>query len=76
MDFKKILENFVPYVAAGVGIAICVGLFWLFFSLAVWGLVIGLLLWVGTTVVQSIFPSDSKPPEDSGRIIEHDDKDK
>jgi hypothetical protein len=73
MDFKKILDSLLPYVLIGVGIAIAVGLLFMFFSIAIWGIVIGGVLWIGAMVKQYFFPAPSQK-DDAGRIIEHDDK--
>ena len=73
MDIKKIIESIIPFMVAGVIIALCVGLLWLFFSIAIWGLLIGGILWIGTVTVQYLFPGESSTREE-GRVIEHDDK--
>ena len=71
MDFKKILDSFVPFIIIGVGIAIAVGLLFMFFSIAIWGVVIGGILWLATVIKQYFFPA--KPVKnDSGRVIDHD----
>jgi small neutral amino acid transporter SnatA (MarC family) len=77
MDIKKILESLVPFVVIGVAIALCIGLLFMFFSIAMWGLIIGGILWLATLAKQYLFPSKSSttptPTKDEGRIIEHDD---
>ena len=76
MDIKKILESLVPFIVIGVAIALCVGLLFMFFSLAMWGLIIGGILWLATLAKQYLFPSKSTtnntPTKNEGRIIEHD----
>ncbi|WP_370449377.1 hypothetical protein [Legionella sp. km772] len=72
MDIKKILESLVPFLVAGVAIALCIGLLFMFFSVAVWGLIIGGALWLGALAKQYFFPSTPTAKED-GRVIEHDD---
>lgn len=73
MDIKKIIESLIPFMLIGVAIALCVGLLLLFFSIAIWGLVIGGVLWLATLVKQYLFPSPSKASKEEGRIIEHKD---
>lgn len=73
MDLKKILESLIPFVVAGVAIAICIGLLFMFFSVAIWGVAIGGILWLGALAKQYFFPS---APKTDGRIIEHDDHEK
>jgi uncharacterized protein YneF (UPF0154 family) len=74
MDIKKILESLVPFLVAGIAIALCVGLLIMFFTVAIWGIVLGGILWCAMLVKQYLFPT---PPvnQEEGRIIEHD-KDK
>jgi Mn2+/Fe2+ NRAMP family transporter len=71
MDIKKILESLIPFVVIGVVIALGIGLLLMFFSVAIWGVVIGGLLWLGMLAKQFFFPSNPASKEE-GRIIEHD----
>lgn len=73
MDIKKIFESLMPFMLAGVGIALAIGLLMMFFSVAIWGLLIGGILWLGALAKQYLFPATTAPKEE-GRIIEHDDK--
>jgi hypothetical protein len=73
MDIKKILESLIPFVLIGVAIAICIALLFMFFSIAIWGLLIGGVLWLAALAKQYLFPSTPVSKED-GRIIEHDDR--
>ena len=73
MDIKKILESLVPFIVVGVAIALCIGLLFMFFSIAIWGLIIGGVLWLAALAKQYLFPSVSDKKDD-GRIIEHDDR--
>ncbi|HHT0592490.1 TPA: hypothetical protein ACTXXA_000351 [Legionella anisa] len=74
----KIFENLVPFLVAGVAIALFFGLLFMFSYVLVWGLLIGGILWLGATIKQYLFPSKSTQTEEinksQGRIIEHDDK--
>ncbi|KTD34944.1 hypothetical protein Lmor_1477 [Legionella moravica] len=70
---KQVFENFIPFIAIGVGIAIVVGLLFMFFYVAIWGVVIGGVLYLVAVAKQYFFPSESSKKEE-GRIIEHDDK--
>lgn len=77
MDIKKNLESLVPFVVIGVAIALCIGLLLMFFSIAMWGLIIGGVLWLAALAKQYFFPSKSPSvpttTKEEGRIIEHDD---
>ncbi|KTD71328.1 hypothetical protein [Legionella tucsonensis] len=74
----KIFENLVPFLVAGVAIALFFGLLFMFSYVLVWGLLIGGILWLIATIKQYLFPSTSTKTEvinkNQGRIIEHDDK--
>lgn len=70
---EKIIENIVPFIVIGVGIAIVIGLLFMFFYVAIWGIVIGAILYLIALAKQYFFPSESDKKE-QGRIIEHDDK--
>lgn len=70
---EKIFENLVPFIVIGVGIAIVIGLLFMFFYVAIWGVVIGGILYLAALAKQYFFPSESTKKE-QGRIIEHDDK--
>lgn len=74
MDIKKILESLVPFLVAGVAIALCIGLLFMFFSVAIWGLIIGGALWLAALAKQYFFPSSPNANKDEGRVIEHDDR--
>lgn len=76
--FGKIFENLVPFLIAGVAIALFFGLLFMFSYVLVWGLIIGGILWVITAIKQYLFPNNSTKTEvinkNQGRIIEHEDK--
>lgn len=71
---QEIVEQFVPYVIIGVGIALVVGLFIVLSHVFLWGLVLGAILWIGITIKNYILPSASSANK-KGRVIEHNDKD-
>jgi hypothetical protein len=73
MDIKKILDSLIPFICVGVAIAIVIGLLSMFFSIAIWGLLIGGILWLVALAKQHFFPDNTVKPEE-GRIIEHNDK--
>ncbi len=74
----KIFENIIPFIIAGMAIALFLGLLFMFSYVVIWGLIIGAVLWLIALIKQFILPSvseKSKPIKKSdGRIIEHDDK--
>jgi hypothetical protein len=70
---EKIIENLLPFVIVGVAIALFIGLLFMFFYIAVWGLIIGAVLWLAALVKQYFFPGND-PKREKGRIIEHDNK--
>lgn len=74
----KIFENIVPFIIAGIAIALFVGLLFMFSYVVIWGLIIGAILWLITLIKQFIIPNSTPKSKTSsqstGRIIEHDDK--
>lgn len=76
--FAKIFEALVPFVIAGMAIALFLGLLFMFSYVLIWGIIIGGTLWVIATIRQILF-SNTKTTTDAvkkseGRIIEHNDK--
>ncbi|MFT4060350.1 MAG: hypothetical protein QM652_12480 [Legionella sp.] len=74
----KIFETLVPFIVAGIAIALFIGLLFMFSYVVIWGLIIGGTLWLISVIKELIFPSNPKPitslKKSKGRIIEHDDK--
>jgi hypothetical protein len=75
----KIFENIVPFLIAGVAIALFLGLLFMFSYILIWGLMIGGILWLVMTIKQYLFPSSTPTKKEvidknEGRIIEHDDE--
>ncbi|MBI2786593.1 MAG: hypothetical protein HYX60_09990 [Legionella longbeachae] len=74
----KIFENLVPFIVAGIAIALFLGLLFMFSYVLIWGLIIGGILWLVSTIKEYLFPSKSTQTEinkkNQGRIFEHDDK--
>jgi len=77
-SIQQIFENLVPFIIAGIAISLFLGLLFMFSYVIVWGLIIGGILWLVSTIKEYLFPSKSGNPEaikkGKGRIIEHDDK--
>jgi hypothetical protein len=69
LKFQELFDQAIPYLIAGVGIALLVGLFILFSHLIFWGVIIGLLLWASVWLRQAFFSTKNT----KGSIIEHDD---
>jgi hypothetical protein len=74
----KLFETLVPFIIAGIAIALFVGLLFMFSYVVIWGLIIGGTLWLISVIKELVFPSATKPAtsikKNQGRIIEHDDK--
>lgn len=68
-----VLETLVPFIVIGVAIALVFGLLFMFFYVFIWGVVIGGILWLMNLAKLYFFPETSTK-NDSGRVIEHDDK--
>lgn len=70
---QKLVESFIPYIVMGVAITLFIGLLFMFSYLLLWGLLIGVILWLISHIAQYLYPDKSKTKE-NGRIIEHDSK--
>jgi len=70
---QKAFTTLVPFVVIGVVIAVFIALLCLFFYVAIWGLIIGGILWAASMLKLYFFPS-KEASKDHGRVIEHDDK--
>lgn len=73
MDIKKFFESIIPFIITGIVIALGIALLFMFFSVAIWGVVIGGFLWLGAMAKNYFFPQNaSSIKKEDGRIIEHD----
>ncbi|WED43211.1 hypothetical protein [Legionella cardiaca] len=72
--FDRLLQQLIPFLIAGIAIALVIGLFIMFSYVLIWGLVIGGVLWLIYFVKNLLFPVKKEEPA-KGRIIEHNDKD-
>ncbi|MGC1182937.1 hypothetical protein [Legionella sp.] len=74
---SKIFETLVPFIIAGIAIALFIGLLFMFSYVVIWGLMIGGVLWLLSLVKGLLFPNSKNSvitKKAPGRIIEHDDK--
>lgn len=58
----KIFETLIPFIIAGIAIALFIGLLFMFSYVVIWGLIIGGILWLISVVKELIFPSTKKHP--------------
>lgn len=69
---QKAIEGILPFLIIGIGIALFIALFFVFFYVAIWGILIGGILYLVALAKNYFFPS--KPAiKEKGRVIEHDD---
>lgn len=73
--FQETMEQLIPFILLGIGLAFAVGLLIMFFYVLVWGIIIGGIIWLVYFIKNYFFPSNAKKSK-SGRIIEHNDKNK
>lgn len=74
---SKIFETLIPFIIAGIAIALFIGLLFMFSYVVVWGLIIGGILWLISVFKELVLSYTKKSPplkKNQGRIIEHDDK--
>lgn len=74
ITIQDLVEQFVPYVILGVGIALVIGLFIMLSHVFIWGLLVGAILWAGFSIKNYLSPSNSSSRK-KGRVIEHRDHD-
>ncbi|ASQ44923.1 hypothetical protein [Legionella clemsonensis] len=72
---EHFIQQLVPFLIAGIAIALVIGLFILFSYVLVWGLIIGAILWVVFFIKRLLFSSKKIENPAKGRVIEHNDKD-
>lgn len=70
---EYLFENISTFIILGVTIAFFIFLLYLFFYVAIWGVFLGIILWLGSLVKNYLFPTQTIKPE-QGRIIEHDEE--
>lgn len=74
----KIFETLIPFIIAGIAIALFIGVLFMFSYVVIWGLLIGGVLWLISVIKELLFPSAANKSvatkKSEGRIIEHDDK--
>lgn len=72
-NLQKFFENLIPFLVIGIAIALFVGLLFMFFYVAIWGILLGSVLYLIVLAKNFFFPK--KPAiKEKGRVIEHDDK--
>ncbi|KTD07404.1 hypothetical protein [Legionella jamestowniensis] len=72
---EHLIQQLVPFLIAGIAIALVIGLFIMFSYVLVWGLIIGAILWVASFIKNLLFSSKEIENPKKGRVIEHNDKD-
>lgn len=68
----RVLGQLIPYIIAGITIISAIGLFILFYYIVIWGIVVGLILWLATFIKQRFFKQQRSMQPRKGRIINYD----
>lgn len=76
---RVLINSFVPFITLGVAFALIIGLVIMFSYVLVWGIFIGVILWIVASIKAYFFSSRPTTTTKSGviihgRIIEHEDK--
>lgn len=66
INIQRTLEEILPWLLIGVGIALFIGLMMVLSYVFLWGLIIGALLWLGVKIKTSWGKNKSH-----GSVIEH-----
>ncbi|KTD23011.1 hypothetical protein [Legionella londiniensis] len=72
--FQQLLEQLIPFIVLGIGIALAIGLLIMFSYVLVWGVLIGGVIWLVYFIKNYFFPGPSENQK-KGRVIEHEKKD-
>ncbi|OGV40436.1 MAG: hypothetical protein A3F46_04185 [Legionellales bacterium RIFCSPHIGHO2_12_FULL_42_9] len=72
---KVLINSIVPFVLLGIAVSLIIGLAIMFSYVLVWGILIGVILWIVTSIKEFFFPSATTQNKVviRGRIIEHKD---
>jgi hypothetical protein len=73
-QLERLYQQLIPFLIAGIAIALFIGLFIFFSYVVVWGLIIGVSLWLIALVKNLLFPR-KKTHLTKGNIIDHHDQD-
>jgi uncharacterized membrane protein len=70
---KRLTIQLTPYLMLGFAIALLIGICILLSYILVWGLLIGVILWIIARIKLYLKQANKLPVNKTGRIIEHDD---
>lgn len=68
----RVLGQLLPYIIAGIAIISAIGLLILFYYIVIWGILVGLILWLVAFVKQHFFRQRQSTQPRKGRIINYD----
>lgn len=68
----RVLGQLLPYIIAGIAIISAIGLLILFYYIVIWGIVVGLFLWLVAFIKQRFFRQRQSIQPRKGRIINYD----
>lgn len=68
---RQALQGIGPCLLLGVAIACTIGLFIVFSYVLLWGMLIGMILWVSALIRQALFSKKKPNKNQPGRVIDH-----
>ncbi|MBA2649135.1 MAG: hypothetical protein H0U75_05940 [Legionella sp.] len=70
---RNLSNSFIPFLIIGISIALFLCMLFIFAYVAIWGIIIGGMIWVATMIKKYFFPVDQPGPinKEPGRIIDH-----
>lgn len=74
-SFGQLFLKIGPCILLGIAIAFAIGLIILFYYVVLWGIFIGLVLWLAGLIRRYLFPQKPLDKEPTGRIIDYDKND-
>ena len=70
--FGQLIITILPYIIAGIAITFAIGLLILFYYVVIWGIVIGIVLWLAAFIRRHLFKKNTPIQPHTGRVINHD----
>ncbi len=69
--FTGFLQSIGPCLLLGVAIACTIGIFILFSYVLLWGILIGMILWMIALIRRHLFSKNTPSNHEQGRVIDH-----
>ena len=68
---QDIFEPIFPFIVLGIAIALLIGVFIMLSYVVLWGIVLGVIVWLAVSIKHYFFPPKKTLVKHKGQIIEH-----